>query len=439
VVQSAEEGSSKKFVNLQVIPKNTIPVVEIPCRTVPKLSKDMEIIGIQATDSAEGECMKSSSEVKSMLPNLGKRSPGIENQLSLSEAKANQSPTVDVVDVMDGELQASNTFLDLTGNHCDNGTTNEKINSGKGACSDFSTGVFLLEIPNVTEQDSQNACHFEDFNVAPGSDFKPVCRSVRSSLFKQHNSSCGSIAISNIELAATTTTLAMPAPSATELMKGDRVAIDGIKATGKSISFGVPSRVPETLIHGHQNTTVLDSISTGNKDGILEIPSGLREAAVSDTSIYQDHDISIIGSRSAANSMHNCDSSTVTSGSSDSEAPMKQTTKRSILPQHHYQKFNGNISKIPMADILVLAENKPKVKSRFKPKAPLRVSERRPEGLSLVSKSTPPASRPNMTTWATERPAWLSPIPKRSPGSPACGESSMKKLKPEDSTSYRQK
>ena len=436
--QSEEEESLVSFSNLQMPRNNTMPVVEIPRFVLSKPSIDIEMVDADLTTSSEAEYKSSTSDVEAIGPTtvLNEESPRAQELSTDTDIKelevvgsmiASGSPEKPIIDA---QPQIPNVFQDLIADPQEQymGTAGMATHAGEGSSHNFSTGVYLLELPDETEGISQSTCQTIDGEANLSND-KLACRATKASPTQQEEYSRSSIDKDNFEPVGALNSSVI---SAGKFMSGGQVTTEGENEVNRIASLKALSSDPEITIleislSENQHESADEPKNDGRKDGLAEVPSRSWKTAVPDSTFRQNPNKYAAEYRSKTDLQ-------IMSHSSNPEASTQQSTKLVIPPPNQFQKVATNTKAIAMADILKLAEDKPKIKSRFKPKAPIRVTERRPEASSSDPFSTQLGSRPKMTSVA-ESPRVRSYLPKRSPSSSVGGESSMKKLKPEEDTS----
>jgi len=409
-------------------------VVEIPSRALAKPSIDIEMNDTDIAASSEAECNTTTSvaEVSELVSAPNKDPPLIQELLTEPDVKESEllesmiaSESFENTSV-DAQPQALNVFLDLISDPPDayKQTADTETYVSERFSSNSSTGDYLLGVPGVTKEVNQNSSQTKDGNVDVSDDLRSVGQSVKTSTAEQAKPSPSSMDNDNSgPLAA----LITPALYAGKIDPGSRATTDGQNEGAKVVLMEVSSRVPddavlENLAREDKSESAVEFKNNGSNNRVPSKIWGAEEPA----SMFHQNPSNFAGQdmnkRDLKTKYH---SSAPFNRNLSSGVSTKQSANPPILTQHHQAGTTSN-SGIAMADILKLAEDKPKIKSRFKPKAPTRVTERH------SSLSTPLASRPNMTTSNLERSNAQSYPPKRSPSSPAGGESSMKKLRPEE-------
>jgi len=314
-------------------------------------------------------------------------------------------------------------------------------NTGRELSSNSSIGVYFLGVSEGIEEADQATNQTKEWIAGLSKDLKLSDNGMKSSSSEQPKSRHRDISNGNSEPVTAPVLPIAPALPEVELTFLSKVRAVGENEGDKGVPLNVSSNdqdasVLKTPAQERQNVPIVESRHNGGKHNPVEVPSRLWETVLSDTALHKNQKDAAVASRSETYLKINSYSST---SSSRPAVLTKQSRKHSIPPTQHYQhKDIVTTGAIPMADILKLAEDKPKIKSRFKPKAPNRVTERTAEGLLSNSPSALLSSRPNTTSSTVEKSNVPSYLLKRSPSSPACGESSVKKMRPGDSSLQRQ-
>lgn len=440
--ESEEDDSGIRFDNLHMIRRNTRPVVEIPCRKLSKPAIEVEMVDADIAASSDAEYTTTRLGSKAIEPPVILEEKNTSTKImSTDEVKrfglieSTVASGSSEKGVLDDQSQALDSSLELIRNlvEINEGTADMNTHSEEGSYSNLSTDACLLGMPVVTVEVSQATCMKKD-EIAARRDF--ATRIVNSCSSEKQESSPTSMEKNTSEDVANPVTLI--APTASKFVSGSKVSMDGETKRDEPVLLKVLSSVAETSNREYTCASEVQPRKMGSKDSSFEVLSRTWEASVPNNTSSHISSIFAVESRNRASLQTNYHRSISGNIGSSSGSLATHSTNQSIPPAHHYQKSTNNTSAVDMAKILKLAEDKPKIKSRFKPRVPNRITERRLQGLTSGSKITSFASRPNLTPLVAERAYLPSHLQKRSPGSPAGGESSMKKFRAQDSSLQKQ-